>query len=120
MMGHNVASDADRVWHRDALARLGARFKAEILRRQDPEAIDAWCADDVADESHAQVDECRGISAELKRLHERIAELDARLQAKRVSADLAYIRRCVERNTVESWGACPNHLRAVACSIVAR
>lgn len=63
-----------------------------------------WCADDIADVVHAQADERREIAEKLKRLHARVTELDALRKAAHVPADLAYVRRCVERNTVESWG----------------
>lgn len=104
MFGHRVATPEDRTWHRDALARVGARFKAELRKRADPDAVDAWCADDVADEVHVQAAELREIAEELERLHGRVAVLDARRKAAHAPADLAYVRRCIEQNMVTSWG----------------
>lgn len=84
VMGHRIASDTDRAWHHDALARVGARFKAEILRRldavTDADLAGVVAADDLADVDHAQAAERREISEEIERLRSRIAELDIQRQ----------------------------------------
>ena len=88
MMGRSASSDADRAWHRDALARLGARFKTEILRRldavTDDALADAVAADDLRDLAQAQAAERRQIAEEIERLHRRVTELDAQRVAVRL------------------------------------
>lgn len=107
MIGHRVATDADRAWHHDALARLGARFKTEILRRLDAAAdvdlADAVAADDLADVDHAQAQERGHLAEEIERLQQRKAKLDAQRVAAWAAADRLCVRQALMPGTAKSW-----------------
>lgn len=107
MMGHRVANDDERAWHREALARVGVRFKAEIRRRLDAETdvdlADAVAADDLADVDQSQATERGELAEQARRIVARTAELDALRRAVWVNADRACVREVIRTNTVKSW-----------------